>query len=279
MNLRILGPLRLSAPDGSDSTPNSPRQRKILSALLMRAGQSVTVSRLVDAVWDDDPPATAREQIQNCVCRLRGAISAAGVPLTIASRPGGYLALAGDGALDGREFVALLAQARRQAAGDAAAAAATLHRALRLWRGRVLEDVDCPALDNEKYHLEELRVDAILLWAGLAEAAGRVSPDLLVMLRRESALLPCHENLAAGLVRLLIQQGRQPEALDVIRRLKRHLAEDLGLPASPAVRALELDILRMRTCAGPVTNRRELVDLLEDMRRQLTLASELLAQL
>ena len=65
---RILGPLRPAVTAGRD--------RIVLAMLLLHADRVVSVAELVRAVWDEDPPPTARAQLQACVSRLRRALPA-----------------------------------------------------------------------------------------------------------------------------------------------------------------------------------------------------------
>ena len=61
MVIKVLGPLET----GSEAL--SPRERAILSALVVRLGTAVGPGELADAVWGDEPPATWEQQIRNSV--------------------------------------------------------------------------------------------------------------------------------------------------------------------------------------------------------------------
>ena len=87
MRFGILGPLRVG---GGESTVTAGRDRIVLAMLLLRAGRLVPVDELVDAVWEDRPPATARAQLQTCVSRLRRRFTELGLaPEPHRHRPGG----------------------------------------------------------------------------------------------------------------------------------------------------------------------------------------------
>src|SRR4051794_41652716 len=77
MEFRVLGPVRVLG-DGRPIGPSGPRHERILAALLLGAGRVVPVSRLVDVVWDGEPPATAVRQVRNLTTALRRALVAAG---------------------------------------------------------------------------------------------------------------------------------------------------------------------------------------------------------
>src|SRR3954471_8034294 len=74
MGVQLLGPLELVV-DGRPVDIGSPRQRVVLAMLALNANRVTTVDQLIDAVWDDAPPASARSQIQICVSALRKLMS------------------------------------------------------------------------------------------------------------------------------------------------------------------------------------------------------------
>ncbi|MGH8877847.1 MAG: AfsR/SARP family transcriptional regulator, partial [Stackebrandtia sp.] len=77
MEFRILGPLEVFH-DGTPVAVTGRHQPRLLAMLLLEAGQSVTLSRLTEALWDDEPPVTARRQVQNYVAALRRTLSTSG---------------------------------------------------------------------------------------------------------------------------------------------------------------------------------------------------------
>src|SRR5689334_1598218 len=66
MAIGVLGPLVV---DGESSI--SPRDRVVLSVLVVRRGEFVAPDVLADALWGDAPPASAAKVVQGCVSRLR----------------------------------------------------------------------------------------------------------------------------------------------------------------------------------------------------------------
>ena len=59
VELGLLGPLRVTD-EARELAPGGRRQRRLLARLGIAAGQVVTLDDLEDAVWEDDPPHTAR---------------------------------------------------------------------------------------------------------------------------------------------------------------------------------------------------------------------------
>ena len=137
MEYRVLGPLAVLA-GGAPIDIGSTRQRIILAALLLDANRVVSRDRLVDALWDRHPPATASNQIHICVAALRRKLTAHGAPDVIETISPGYLIRVDDHALDAREFELLVANGRAAAAdGRPHDAARHLLASLELWRGRL----------------------------------------------------------------------------------------------------------------------------------------------
>ncbi len=239
MEFRVLGPLSVTR-EGTPVDVGGPRQQIVLASLLLAAPRPVGVDALVDAVWPDGPPATARGQIQICVSRLRRALEPG--PGTIATRPPGY-AIELDGALlDLAEFDAALARARTEAARPAAAAAA-LHAALGMWRGEVLVGIDSPVVRDAATRLADRRLGAVEEFVDLELRRGRHA-EAVDLLATEVDRNPLRDRLRAQLMLALYRCGRQADALREFQRARRYAADELGLDPVPELRALEEAILR-----------------------------------
>ena len=217
------------------------RDRAVLTALAMCVGRAVTADQLADAVWGAAPPATAHKALQGCMVRLRRALG----PTAIETSSSGYrLAVPAD-EVDARRFERMVGRSRELLAlGEPERAAYTLTQALDLWRGAAFEDVEdwdlavieAGRLDELRLEAEELRVDAHL----------RTGRHLDVLASAESMVraAPMRERRWALLALAQYQSGRQTEALRTIQRVKRLLAERLGLDAGPELAGLEEMILR-----------------------------------
>ena len=116
-----------------------PRDRITLSVLAVRRGNVVSPDEFAEALWGEQPPSSWPKQVQICIGRLRKVLG----PAAIETVPGGYrLALDGD-EVDGFQFEQLIDRARvLRATGQVDRAAASYARALSLWRGRPLEELD-----------------------------------------------------------------------------------------------------------------------------------------
>jgi DNA-binding SARP family transcriptional activator/tetratricopeptide (TPR) repeat protein len=238
--LRLLGPLELSV-DGVDRDLGGPRQRVVLATLALNANRVTPTEQLVDAVWDTAPPATARAQIQICISGLRRVLT--GAPTLIRTRPPGYLLEVSDTELDAAQFTSLVGLARSHAGADRASeAVATLRSALGLWRGRALAGLDSEPLRREAAKLEDARLTALMERIRLDLALGRhdeVVGELFALVEEH----PLRERLYEFLMLALYRSSRQAEALEICRRARLTLVEELGIEPGQNLRRLERAIL------------------------------------
>jgi DNA-binding SARP family transcriptional activator/class 3 adenylate cyclase len=236
MEFGILGPLEVVEGDPMALPRGKPRA--LLALLLLRANDVVSQSRLVEELWDR-PPESAPKMVHMAVSQLRKSLPE--LPLETAS-PGYRLAVS-DRALDLARFVRLADVGRTELEqGDAGRAAATLARALQLWRGPALEEFDEPFARRESLRLEELRLAAVedRIDADLAIGRhGMVAPELEALVREH----PLRERLRAAQMLALFRSGRHAEALAAFQEYRRTLDEELGLEPSAALRDLERAIL------------------------------------
>ena len=94
---RLLGPLAVIV-DGRPIPVGSGRLRSLLAALLLRAGDIVSVDELVGPLWSDRPPENPRKSLHTLVARLRKVLGPAAGDLQ--THPQGYRLLVPSGALD-----------------------------------------------------------------------------------------------------------------------------------------------------------------------------------
>jgi DNA-binding SARP family transcriptional activator/predicted negative regulator of RcsB-dependent stress response len=247
MEFRILGPVEVWD-GGRRLDVGGPKPRAVLAALLLHAGRMVSADRLIDELWGETPPATARNVLQCHVARLRRALhrpaEANGSTPVLLTRPGGYLLRVEPGQLDLHRFREAADRGRRaMAAGDAGEAAEQLRRALALWRGPALADVAseslrrtaAPPLEEARLVALEERLDADLALGRHTELVGEL--EALV------AAHPDRERPRRQLMLALYRSGRLAEALAVYRSARRLLVEELGLEPSPALQQLERAML------------------------------------
>ncbi|MEW9533869.1 BTAD domain-containing putative transcriptional regulator [Microbispora sp. NPDC049125] len=240
MRFGILGPVEVWTDDGRSVPVGGPRPRALLALLLLDPGRLVTVDRLIDGQYGDDPPAGAANAIQAHVSRLRRVLPGD----LIEFHGAGYRLAVDPGDVDAYRFERLAREGRRLLTeGRHERAAGTLKEALDLWRGPALADVaDAPFAAAQAARLEEERLAARedLVEAELALPEGTSTAEL----RRLVAAHPLRERMRGQLMRALHASGQQAAALAVFEEVRRLLADELGADPSPELAALHLAILR-----------------------------------
>ena len=240
----VLGPLEVLADDGTPIALGGAKQRLVLAALLLRAGEVVSTDSLVDALWKDDVPRTAMTSLQNAISALRKAL---GPELVVTKPPGYMLAVDGD-SLDLRRFERLMREAGGREPADRAR---LLREALDLWRGEPLAELAFePFAQPELRRLEELRLVAAEEWTD-AELEGGRAAELVPALESLVAQHPLRERLRGQLMLALYRAGRQADALAAYQDARRALVEELGLDPGPQLQQLHAAILRQEISLHP----------------------------
>ncbi|MCX2971553.1 MULTISPECIES: AfsR/SARP family transcriptional regulator [Streptomyces] len=258
MNIEVLGALNVRLNDAS-VTPTAPKPRQVLAMLALHADRVVPVASLIEELWGERPPRSARTTLQTYVLQLRELISGAlrrepqGAPPrtakeVLATAPGGYVLNTAGGASDVRDFERLAGLGyRAMDAGDFAGAARQLRDALALWTGGALADVPAGTqLETRVRGLEETRLCALDQRIEADLRLGR-HRELLGELTMLVSRYRTHETLHGQLMLALHRSGRRSEALDVYQRLRTALVRELGLEPSTALRRVQRSILM----AGP----------------------------
>ena len=247
LRFEILGPLR--AFQGSHELALGPgKQRAVLAVLLINANRPVPTSRLVDAVWEDDPPQNGPNVVQKYVAGLRRLLEpdrsprSPGRMLTLTGA--GYLLRVAPGHLDLDWFHEQVRRARSlRTGGKFAEAAATLRQALALWRGEALSDLAGIMFDTTRERLRETRVAALSEWADMELGLGR-HVQLVPELVRLVADFPLREELRYLLILAMYRSGRQAEALAAYREARTLLNDEFGIEPGERLQALHQGILR-----------------------------------
>jgi DNA-binding SARP family transcriptional activator/tetratricopeptide (TPR) repeat protein len=233
VELWILGSLEVRYA-GKPVDVGGPRQRRVLAVLATEPGRVVPIERLVDAVWDGEPPRTARRQVQNAVSLLRQTA----IGEVLAAQGPGYLLQVSPGQVDAHRFEEHLTRAgEARAARDLAGAAEELRAGLALWRGPALAGVGGRVAGAAGARLEERRLSAIASWAEICLELGwhaKIVDELVAVVERH----PLREPLAVLLILALYRSGRAAESLVWYHRVRRALAEELGVEPGTELRRL-----------------------------------------
>ena len=244
--MRVLGPVEALDDTGARVAIGSRNQRLVLALLAANAGRTVSADRLVDALWGDGPPRTARRTLRTYVSRLRHVLGDA-----VALRPSGYALTLPPSEVDSEQFERLVQEAGSQAPP---ARVELLEHALGLWRGPAFGDLaDEEALHGAAIRLEELRYLVREARAGALLGAGRPG-EAAAEAEGLVAEHPLREGAWAVLVEALTAAQRVPEALRAFERARAALAE-VGLEPSERLRRVEAAAL---TLEGPAPAPRRL---------------------
>src|SRR6266511_1153562 len=219
------------------------RQQRLLAGLLLVPNRVAPLSYLVDAVWDDDPPATAKRQLQNSISALRPLLDDGPAAPAILSDGPGYRLRVAPHQLDALQFADRIAEAQALVARHNPVEAADLMRsALDLWQGPALAGIDGRVVHAGALRLDEQRQAAIEQCVDLELAVGRHA-ELVGELAELVANHPLRERLVGQLMLALYRTGRQADALRIYHLSCQRLADELGLDPGPALRQLHTAIL------------------------------------
>jgi DNA-binding SARP family transcriptional activator/flavin reductase (DIM6/NTAB) family NADH-FMN oxidoreductase RutF len=238
IDFRLLGPIEVHGAEGPLPLGGA-KPRALLALLLLAGGRTVPSARLIDELWGDDAPASARKLVQINVSQLRKALPDG----MLRTHAGGYSLAVDPEALDLARFERLAAEGRvALAAGDPRAAAERLASALSLWRGPALAEFGQAFATREGARLEALRLSALedRIEADLALGRHAAAAAELHGLVRDH---PGRERMRAQHMLALYRSGRQADALASYREAWRRLSDELGILPSVELRRLEAAIL------------------------------------
>jgi DNA-binding SARP family transcriptional activator len=250
MDFRILGPFEVDD-DGRSVQLGGARQRALLAILLLHRGEVVSSDRLIESLYDGEPPATAGKSLQAHVSRLRRALEPAD---RLHTRAGGYVLEVAADEVDAGRFVRLLGEGRTAlAAGQAHRAADSLGAALALWRGSPLADFAYQGFaQDEIARLEQLRLECLEERFEAELALGREAAAV-AELEQLLAENPLRERLRGQLMLALYRCGRQADALASYQEGRRALVEELGIEPGRPLQELERAILNQEPRLDPLS--------------------------
>lgn len=226
MEFRILGPVEVVDGERVVALAGA-KHRALLAMLLLHANEVVSTERLIDALWEGNPPETARKALQVYVSQLRKALGTD----RLQTRAPGYLVALEEDELDLARFQRL-------------AAAGNPREALSLWRGPPLAEFAYARFARDGItRLEELHLACLEQRVELDLAAGHHA-QLAGELEALVAEHPLRERLRAQLMLALYRSGRQAEALASYQAVRRALVDELGIEPDRSLRELEQAILR-----------------------------------
>ena len=209
-------------------------------------GRVVTIDRLIDELWGEEPPARARDSLQMHVSRLRKGLAEAGADGgRLVSQAGGYLLEVRPGERDVDRWQQALDRARRaRADGEPRVAREAIEEALDVWRGQPLGGVSANSLlAAERARLEEERLAAVIEGIELDLELGRHG-ELLGQLEALVIAHPFKERLVELQMLALYRCGRQADALAAFQAARGRFVEELGIEPAQPLRELHEDVLK-----------------------------------
>jgi DNA-binding SARP family transcriptional activator len=254
LHFSILGPMQITCGE-HQLTLSAPKVREVVALLVLRRNQLVQIHEFIDELWGQEPPRSALATLQTYIYKVRKALTAEGQGGVLQTRMNGYQFAVSDDNLDLCQFETLLTQGQEALESEPARASQLLRLALELWRGPVLADVDAGSvLSAYITRLEESRLRALEL---RIEADLRLGRHRLLISELKALALThqLHETFNGDLMLALYRSGRRYEALEVYRKLRRHLVAELGLEPSPSLQRLNQSIIGSDTALelkGPV---------------------------
>lgn len=234
--IRVLGPIDLFAA-GRPRKVGGRNARRLLGALVIGAGRSVSIDRLEWSVWGDAPPRSATSSLQTYIARLRRRLGHDTIQRTDHS----YRLVVERRQIDAIRFEDLLAGAPAPS-DDPHRCLEVCSEGLALWRGDPFGDF----VDDEPFRLESARLGElrVSLYELALECELVLGHSDIVAAELESAVeeYPYRERLWYLLIDALARDGRRVEALRTCNRL-RDVLSSAGLEPGERLTGVEHEIL------------------------------------
>jgi DNA-binding SARP family transcriptional activator/WD40 repeat protein len=241
LQFQILGPVQVLDRDGRAIDVGGAKPRLVLVQLVLNPNRVVSTDALVDALWGQDPPPTARRSLQSHVAKLRAALGGDDGPIN--SRSPGYVLSVDEDQIDFCRSEDLVRQARAALLSDPRRAHVLAEQARQQWVGEPLGDLaEHDQLVAQRRRLDRLWLDLIELELDAELALG---DNLRAVERLESLVLDRsqHEPFWGRLMTGYYRLGRQSDALEAFQRARAALLDALGVDPSPELQRLEMAIL------------------------------------
>ena len=243
VEIRLLGPVDATIRAAPRRTRGPEAARRPRGALALAPRGLATTDSLIDAIWDESPPASVRSSLQVHVSAVRRTFAEAGRVGIITAPRNCYALEITDRSVDVVRFSTDVAAARRAAAdGDLVRAGNLAAGAVALVHGDVLGGVGATRfaagfharIDADRLEMVELVAD----WR-LASGDARASIRELEIVAEQN---PYRESMWQRLALALYRVGRQRDALERLASLRAALARRpraAPLSGSRCARALD----------------------------------------
>jgi DNA-binding SARP family transcriptional activator/tetratricopeptide (TPR) repeat protein len=209
----------------------------MLGLLLAAGGQPVSIGQFMTVLWEDEPAATAVNQLHRYVGALRRLfepeLERRAIGRWVLPTGSGYRLAVDDDSYDLMRFRGLTAAAESALRGSAAESAVESFI-------QAMEVAQAPAGDEAFRDLpmfvalEDERVRAAVASAEAALSCG-LAAEVLPGLRRVAAEHPFDETVQASVMRCLASAGRPADALATFDRVRDRIREELGADPGPGL--------------------------------------------
>jgi DNA-binding SARP family transcriptional activator len=248
LEITLTGDVTVGRGDQAGRHSFSGPPRVVLAALVFEREAGVSRDQLAEMLWPDGRPRTWASALRTHVSRVRTLVSTTlgGTGETVVAGDGGYqLTLPADVTLEvdvDQAERALGAARAALAAGDAASALRLASGAADRVHGPFLPGHHGPWVDAVRERLADVVVGALELTAQAALATGDLDRALAAA---EEAVqrAPLRESAHRSRLAALDAAGNRAEALRAYQRLRRVLADELGVDPSPETEAAYLALL------------------------------------
>jgi DNA-binding SARP family transcriptional activator len=254
LRISILGPFTIQRNDEEipASAWGNQQTRTILKVLLTRRGHVVPADQLLEILWPDDDPDTARNRLHVRISQLRRALAPENPSAYILTHRGGYsLNPEANCWIDAIEFEARAEWGRRcQECENLSEATTAYQTACALYRGDFLEEElyeDWTLAERER-----LRECFLTVLTELAECYARQGRyrRAIARCRQVLAVDACRETVYARLMRYHYHAGEQSQTLRTYERCCQVLAEEMGVEPMPHTTALYEQLLNQDISTG-----------------------------
>ncbi|ALG08250.1 hypothetical protein AOZ06_16215 [Kibdelosporangium phytohabitans] len=220
-----------------------PKPRALLAALMLEPRRVLAVDRLVDLIWDDQPPRSAAALVHTYVSTLRRGLGAVGAASVLVTQVPGYLLDVDPADVDHVAFAQYVAAARlADREHEYVTAAEQYRQAIGLWRGSAFGGVEARFARARAAVLEDERLAAEEGLARCEIAMGFFSAAV----SRLTGLVTAHplrEGTRGLLMRGLYLSGRRGDALGTYREGRAVLIDRIGMEPGTELRELHTQIL------------------------------------
>ncbi|WP_169953025.1 BTAD domain-containing putative transcriptional regulator [Microbispora sp. H11081] len=210
-----------------------------LLAALAYARRTVSADRLVAEVWGDDEPVNPAKALQVLVSRTRSVVG----PEALVTHEGGYRLDVPPDLVDVGRLRALTDRARALLAEDPAAAAATAQEALALGAGALPPEGGGPLAEVRRRAARDLAAARVVLARARSRSGDHAAA--LPGLEEAGRAHPEDEGLLADLLRSEAAVRGTGAALDRFERYRSGLRDRVGADVGPELRLVHRELLAL----------------------------------